>query len=107
MLPLAVATTTADKLREVPTDFWLKLGLAVVALIAVIVVLRKVADMNRFVLTALALFLCSVVGFNWIYERNEPVWATPFVSVLSGFFPTKAKVVGPTKPPAPLAAKKR
>ena len=107
---LAVATTTADRLREIPGDFWLKLLLAVAALIAVIIFLRKVAKMNKVVLTVGVLFTVTMAGFNWIYERNEPKWATPAVNWLSGFFPSKGAYATKqqTPPPAtkPIAAKR-
>jgi hypothetical protein len=32
-----------------------------------------------------------VVGFQWIYERNEPKWATPVVEKLANFFPSKGQ----------------
>ena len=99
--------TTADKLSAIPADFWLKLALGVVALVVGFIILRKVAGMNKVVLTVLALFFATMGGFNWIYERSEPAWATPFVSVVAGFVPTKAKLVGPAKSPELLAAEKR
>lgn len=107
---LAVATTTADKLKEIPGDFWLKLLLAVVAFVAVIVILRKVANINKVVLTVVSVFALAMIGFNWIYERNEPAWATPAVSWLGGFFPSKgsyaAKQQTSAPAPAPVAAKR-
>lgn len=89
MIFLAAATTTLDKLKAIPADVWIKLGLAALALIVVIIVLRKVAHMNKFVLTLIVLFTLSVVGFNWIYERNEPKWMTPVVEKIAPFFPAK------------------
>jgi len=83
------ATTTADKLKEIPPDFWWKTLLAIVALVAFIIFLRKVAKMNKVVLGVVVMIVFTVVGFNWIYERNEPAWATPVVNWLSGFFPSK------------------
>ncbi len=89
-LPLAVAQTTAlEKLQRVPPAFWLKLGIGVVGLVVAIIVLRKLAQMNKIVLAIIALVILSAVGFNWIYERNEPAWATPVVEKLAGFFPSK------------------
>jgi hypothetical protein len=109
---LAVATTTADRLKEIPGDFWWKMLLAIIAFIAVIFFLRKVAKMNKVMLAVVSVILLTTVGFNWIFERNEPAWATPVVAFLSGFFPTKGAAVA-TKPPplkapatAPVAAKR-
>ena len=98
-----VPVSTLEKIRAIPADSWLRLGLAVVVLVAFIVVLRKVAKMNKVVLTAVTFFVATVVGFNWIYERTEPEWARPVVSFLAGFLPTK----GPPPKPATTAAKSR
>jgi hypothetical protein len=86
----APSTTTAiDRLRAIPGDFWLRLAVAVLALVAIVFFLQKVAKMNRVVLVVVTGIIATVVGFNWIYERNEPVWARPAVSFLAGYFPTK------------------
>jgi apolipoprotein N-acyltransferase len=77
------------RLGAIPVDFWLRLGLAVVALVLLVVFLRKVAKMNKVVLAAITFVMVTVVGFNWIYERNEPEWARPVVGFLAGFFPSK------------------
>lgn len=90
MFLLAAATTTADRLRQIPTEFWLKAGGAVLGLILLIVVLRKLAKVNKVVLGAIVFIVLTVVGFNWIYERNEPAWATPVVSWLAEFLPSKS-----------------
>ena len=86
---VATNSTALDKLKQVPTAFWIKVGLAVLAVIVVVVVLRKLAQMNKVVLTVAVLIVLSVVGFSWIYNRNEPAWATPVVEKLAGFFPSK------------------
>ncbi len=88
MLPLAA--TTAEKLQKIPVAFWINLGLAVLIIIAVVIVLRKLAGANKVVLAVLSLIFVSVIGFNWVYERNEPKFLTPIVDKLAGFFPSKA-----------------
>jgi hypothetical protein len=89
MIFFAAAATTLDKLKAIPADVWVKIVLAIVALVVVIVVLRKVAQVNKLVLIMVVLFTLSVVGFNWIYERNEPKWMTPVVEKIAPFFPAK------------------
>lgn len=89
---LAVTTaapTALDKLKQVPPAFWLKVGLAVLAVVVAVFLLRKLAEMNKVILSVIVLVILSTVGFSWIYERNEPSWATPVVSKLAGFFPSK------------------
>jgi len=84
-----LAATTLDKLKAIPADVWVKLGAVVLGFILVIVLLRKLAGVNKLVLTMVVLFTLSVVGFNWIYERNEPKALTPIVEKIAPFFPAK------------------
>ena len=81
--------TALEKLKEIPTDFWIKVGIAVVAIIVVVILLRKLAGANKIILSVVVLLVVSIVGFNWIYERNEPEWASPIVEKLAQFFPAK------------------
>jgi hypothetical protein len=92
VLAASTAATSADKLRQIPTEFWVRIGLAVLVIVAAVIVLRKVAKMNKVILAVVVLMGLSFVGFTWIYERNEPAWATPAVGWLSGFFPSKGKL---------------
>ena len=85
----AAVTKKSGGLRDVTPEFWMKIGIAIVVLIVVIVVLRKLAKVNKVVLAIGTLLVLSIVGFNWIYERNEPAWATPAVQWLAEYFPTK------------------
>jgi apolipoprotein N-acyltransferase len=84
--------TTMDRLHQIPTEFWVKIGIGIVALVVLVIVLRKVAKVNKLVLGIIVCLTLSIIGFNWIYERNEPSWATPAVQWLSGFFPSKGKI---------------
>jgi hypothetical protein len=86
---LFLAASTLDRLKTIPRDVWLKLGGLVLGLIIVIILLRKVAKMNKVILTMVVLFFLSVLGFNWIYERNEPAFLTPIVEKIAPFFPSK------------------
>lgn len=103
MLLLAVVeknATALDKLKAVPPAFWLKVGLAVLAVILVVIVLRKIAQMNKVVLAVAAVVALSTLGFSWVYNRNEPAWATPVVQWLAGFFPSKGVYKATPPPPA-------
>lgn len=106
---LAAATTAADRVRDIPADFWLKAMLAIAAFVVAILLLRKVAQVNKVVLTVIAVFVGTMVGSNWIFERNEPSWAAPAVTWIGGFFPTKGSYTAkqqqpPLTPTAPVAA---
>lgn len=85
----APATSALDKLKDVPPAFWVKVGIAIFAVILLVVVLRKLAQANKVVLAVVMLIVLSAIGFSWIYERNEPAWATPIVEKLATLFPSK------------------
>jgi hypothetical protein len=97
------AASTLERLKGVPPEFWLRLVFAIVAVIALVVFLRKVAKMNKVVLAVVSFIVVTVVGFNWVYERSEPAWATPMVGFLANWFPTKGP---PAKTPASSLAQK-
>ena len=59
---------------------------------AVVIALRKLAKVNKVILSIVVLVVVSIVGFNWIDERNEPKWATPAVNWLANYFPTKEAI---------------
>ena len=86
------AASTVDRLKEIPTEFWYKMGLGILGVIVAVVVLRKIAKVNKVVLGVVVLLTLSFMGFQWIYERNEPAWATPFVERVSHFFPSKGPI---------------
>ena len=93
---LAAATPTPepgvlDRLKEVPLDLWIKVGVGLLALIALVLVLRFLAKFNKLILGFVLFLALTFVGFNWVYERNEPEWATPFVAWLAEFFPSKGR----------------
>lgn len=93
----AASATALDRLKEIPMDFWMRLGLGVLVVIGIVFFLRKVAKMNKVVLAVVTFIVVTVVGFNWVYERSEPAWATPVVGFLANWFPTKGP---PAKKPA-------
>jgi uncharacterized membrane protein len=91
-MPIASAANTStalERLSQIPMEFWLKFSFAVVAIIIAVLVLRKLAHVNKAVLAIVAGVFVTAMGFSWIYERNEPHWATPAVSFVADFFPSK------------------
>ena len=89
---LAVSHAPAlDRMRQIPTEFWSKVGLGILIVVAAVIVLRKVAKVNPVVLSIGLLIAGTTIGFNWIHERNEPKWATPAVQIIAGFFPGKVR----------------
>lgn len=89
VLPLAAATSTLDRLQKVPASAWWRIAAAVGGLALLVIVLRKILKINKVVLGIVVLLVVTTIGFNWIYERNEPSWASPVVEWLATFLPTK------------------
>jgi len=72
--PAALAATASSerptalhRLREIPPDVRWRITRVIGSLVA------------------------AVVGFNWVYERNEPTWTVPAVRWLAMFFPAAGK----------------
>jgi ABC-type uncharacterized transport system permease subunit len=85
---LLLATSALEKAQTIPPATWLKLGIAIAALIAIVFVLRTIAKMNRIVLGIAVSVVVSILFFSWIYNRNEPKWMTPIVEKIAPFFPS-------------------
>lgn len=87
LLPIAAASAV-DSMKQIPPATWLKLGIGIAAFIIAIVILRKVAQMNKIVLGVIVFVVVTVVFFSWVYNRNEPKWMTPIVERIAPFFPS-------------------
>ncbi|WP_221031123.1 hypothetical protein [Actomonas aquatica] len=86
---LLMAMTTLEKLQAVPQRFWINVLLIIAGGVLALILVRHAARMNKYVLGLLIFLFVSTVGFQWIYERNEPRVLTPVVDVLAQFLPTK------------------
>ena len=86
---LLLATTTLEKLQAVPTRFWINAGIFIIGGWLAIMLFRHAAKMNRLVLIMIIGLVLTTVGFQWIYERNEPRFLTPYVNLIAPFFPSK------------------
>jgi len=86
---LIAATTGLQKIQSVPPMFWLKALGVIAAFVAAVIILRKVAQMNKIVLSVIVFVVIVGLGFNWIYERNEPAFLTPLVNRIAPFLPAK------------------
>jgi hypothetical protein len=84
------AHTTLDKLKAVPPKFWLIIGGGCLAIVLLVTILRKIAHMNKIFVAIIVALVCALIGFNWIYARNEPKFLTPFVDKIAPWFPSNA-----------------
>ncbi len=86
-MPL-IAVTALEKMKTLPPDVWLKIVIAVAAVIVAVLVFRRVMKMNKVIAGVIIFVVVSVVFFSWIYNRNEPKFLTPIVNKIAPFFPT-------------------
>ncbi len=94
-----LATSALEKAQSIPPATWLKLGLVVAAIIAVVVVLRAVAKMNKILLGVGVFVVVSIVFFSWVYNRNEPKWMSPVIDKIAPFFPSAGSYQGKQRGP--------
>lgn len=85
---LLVAVSALEKVAQVPAKIWLNIGIGFLIFLAVVYVAKQAAQVNKIWLAIIVGVVCALVGFNWIYSRNEPKFLTPFVDKLAPFFPS-------------------
>ena len=84
-----LAATAAEKLKDVPVSFWINSGLVIAGFVIAVILLQRVAHMNKLVLALIVFVTLALVGFTWVYNRNEPAFLTPVVDAIAPFFPSK------------------
>lgn len=87
MFPLAVSAL--DKAARIPPSFWFKVAGGILVFLIAVVILRKVLQMNKFLIGIVCFVAFGIVGFSWIYNRNEPAFLTPVIDRIAPFFPSK------------------
>jgi hypothetical protein len=88
LYPSFLALTTLEKLQKIPPAFWGKVGIAIAAVIVVFIIVQKVLNVNKFVLGGVTFVAMGLIWFNWVYNRSEPKFLTPFIDRIAPFFPT-------------------
>lgn len=85
---LILAVSALEKVQNVPVKVWINLGIGVLIFIAALFILKRAAQMNKIWLSIIVFVVLTIVGFQWIYSRNEPKFLTPLVDKIAPFFPT-------------------
>lgn len=85
---LLLAVSALEKAQSLKPEVWLKIGIAIVAFIAVIIIFRRVMKVNKIIAGVIIFVVCTVVFFSWVYNRNEPKFLTPIVEKIAPFFPS-------------------
>lgn len=86
---LWLAVTTLEKLQNVPPRFWVNVLLAAAAVVVGYILLRHAAQMNKLLLSLIVFLLVTVVCFQWVFERNEPRFLTPYIDIIAPWFPSR------------------
>jgi multisubunit Na+/H+ antiporter MnhB subunit len=75
--------------KDLPPDFLFKTTIFAVGVLLAVLAYRIYRNSNRLLLGMFVSVVIAVVFFNWVYNRTEPKWLTPFVDKLALFMPTK------------------
>lgn len=86
MLPLAVSAM--EKIKQIPPGTWLNIAIGIGAVVAAVVLVRRVAKMNKVVMGVVVFVVGTILFFNWVYYRNEPRFMTPVINKIAPFFPS-------------------
>jgi len=78
---------------------WINVALFLLIFVVALFIIRKAAEMNKVLLAVIIFVVMSIVGFNWIYSRNEPKFLTPIIDPIAKFFPTAEKQAEKEKKP--------
>jgi MFS superfamily sulfate permease-like transporter len=85
---LLLAVTAVEKMKTLPPDVWLKIGIGVAVFVAAIFLFRRIMKMNKIIGGIIVFVAGTVVFFSWVYNRNEPKFLTPIVEKIAPFFPS-------------------
>jgi len=96
---LLLAATALEKMQAVPMKVWINVALFLLIFVVALFIIRKAAEMNKVLLAVIIFVVMSIVGFNWIYSRNEPKFLTPIIDPIAKFFPTAEKQAEKEKKP--------
>lgn len=86
-MPL-LAQSAVEKIKTLPPDVWLKIGVVILAIVISVLLFRQVMKMNKILGSIIVFVVSSIMFFSWVYNRNEPKFLTPFVEKIAPFFPT-------------------
>lgn len=86
---LLAALDMSKVTEKLPEDFWMKTGIFLGIVAAIVLAVRFYQNSNKIFLSLGIAVVMGIVFFSWIYNRNEPAFMTPVIEPLSQFFPSK------------------
>jgi hypothetical protein len=82
------ANPALEKLQAIPPAFWLKVGIVIGGIIVFVILMRKLMNVNKFILGGVIFVGGGVLWFNMLYNRTEPKFLTPLFDRIAPFFPS-------------------
>lgn len=99
---LVLAVEAGQKLHDFPTKNLVYIGLAVLALMAVVSFFKHLAKIGPLIFIVVGSAALIILAMSWVYNRSEPKFLTPLVDKIAPFFPS-ASAAAPQRPmPAAL-----
>lgn len=91
---LFLAASALEKAAQLPKSFWVNVVMAIAGLIIGVLLFQHAARMSKLSLSLIIFLLITVVGFQWIFERNEPRFLSPTIDQIAPYFPSKINYTG-------------
>jgi hypothetical protein len=85
----ATKPTVFEKLQAVPMSTWINLLVAILILLVLVRVWKKLGEFNEFAPWIALVMVGGSVILYWTYERTEPKVLSPVMDFLAKYLPSK------------------
>ena len=86
-LVLSINQVTA----KLPDSDWLRFGIILLCLLAILQTVRMVSRLNRYLLLFIFIVGGAWLMTSWVHNRNEPSFLTPVVDIVQPWFPKRVR----------------
>ncbi|RME72699.1 MAG: hypothetical protein D6781_01830 [Verrucomicrobia bacterium] len=76
---------------RIPESDWLRFGILLLVLLALLQLVRLVSRTNKYVLLFIVVVGGTGLMASWVHNRNEPAFLTPVVDILEPWFPKRVR----------------
>jgi hypothetical protein len=66
-------------------DFWIRVALISGSVMGILWLFRTIHRFSKLLFWMILGSLFSIFSYNWVWEREEPSWATPMVERVAGW----------------------
>ncbi|HEX9785240.1 MAG TPA: hypothetical protein VGA56_21230 [Opitutaceae bacterium] len=78
---------------KIPDSDWLRFGILLLVLLAVLQTIRLLSHVNRFVLLFVLIVGGTGLMATWVQNRNEPIFLKPVVDIVEPWFPKRIRTI--------------